>query len=256
MDNIKSELPKMLTDHKDGLRDFKRDKYEASFRDYYSMYLPLFDSIENKYKEIEDKQSFIDELAQFFVDTAKAGEDALKKKNQKDNYVIDQNSMMAVYVLPAIMEYNGESSNTLAETIVTKWNQAFIKYTLRIGRFDDIKKGFRTKLCYVTTAVCDSLGKDENCYELKLLKKYRDEYLCNQPDGEELINEYYNIAPTIVNRINKKDNAVEIFQSIFQTYINPCIQDIEANDNEACKQTYIKMIRVLQQEYMGYHNEH
>lgn len=256
LENIKAELPKLLFENEDGLRNFKRDRYEDAFRSYYAKYLPVLDAVEQSYKEKEDKQAFIEELADSFVTYAKEQENAVTKKSAKDNFLIDKNSLMAVYVFPAILEYKGESSSPLADAIVAKWNQVFTKYSLKIGKFDDIKSGFRYKLCYVTSAVCESLGKPEDCYELKVLKNYRDGYLSSQPDGEALIEEYYNIAPTIVKRINKKENAKEIYQNIFKEYISPCIQNIEAEDNEACKQIYTDMIRILQKEYMGYQNEH
>ncbi len=255
MENIKSELPKLLFDNEDGLKNFKRDKYEEAFRSYYGVYLPLFDEIEKQYQGAEDKHSFVEELADYFVSYANDRQSGLKKKIEKENFLIDRNSMMAVYVFPAILEYRGESSEPLANAIVAKWNAVFTKYTLKMGKYEDIKNGFRTKLCYVTTAVCESLGKDEDCYELRLLKDYRDHYLSSQPDGRSLIDEYYNIAPTIVNRINKRENAQEIYRNIFKNYISPCIHNIEAEDNESCKETYINMIRILQKEYMGCHYE-
>lgn len=256
IENIKAELPKLLFENEEGLKEFKRDKYEAAFHSYYAEYLPLFDAIEQAYQEKVDKQAFIEELAESFVVYAKEKEEAIKKKSAKDNFLIDKNSLMAVYVFPAIMEYKGEFSTPLAEEILSRWNKVFTKYSLKIGKYEDIKSGFRYKLCYVTSAVCESLGKPDDCYELKLLKNYRDGYLSSQPDGEELIEEYYNIAPTIVKRINKRENASEIYQSIFKDYISPCIQNIEAEQNEACKQIYTDMIRILQKEYMGYQNEH
>lgn len=256
LENIKAEFPKLLFENEDGLKNFKRDRYEEAFHSYYAEYLPILDTIEQIYKEKEDKQAFVEELADSFVAYAKEQENKIAKKSARDNFLIDKNSLMAVYVFPAILEYKGESSSPLAEAVVAKWNQVFTKYSLKIGKYDEIKGGFRYKLCYVTSAVCESLGKPEDCYELKLLKHYRDGYLSSQPDGEALIEEYYNIAPTIVKRINKKENAKEIYQNIFEEYISPCIHNIETEDNEACKQIYTDMIRILQKEYMGYQNEH
>ncbi|GHU54664.1 hypothetical protein FACS1894132_09650 [Clostridia bacterium] len=59
--------------------------------------------------------------------------------------------------------------------------------------------------CYITTAVCTSLEKPDDCYELTLLRNFRDTFLKNQPDGETLIKPYYEDAPRIVDKINKKN---------------------------------------------------
>lgn len=44
--------------------------------------------------------------------------------------------------------------------------------------------------CYITTAVCEFYGKPDDCYELTEFRKFRDEWLALQPDGELLIKNY------------------------------------------------------------------
>lgn len=62
-------------------------------------------------------------------------------------------------------------------------------------------------LCFITTAVCDSFGKADDCYELTAFRNFRDKWLVNQADGKNLIAEYYNIAPKIVEKINSLSNS-------------------------------------------------
>jgi hypothetical protein len=122
----------------------------------------------------------------------------------------------------------------------------------RIGlsSIEEINGGFRKGLCYITTAVCNSLDKEDECFELNTLRKYRDEYLLSTIDGEKIVNGYYNIAPTIVNRINKSKDSNEIYQEIWSTYISPCITLISDNKNEECKELYSKMVTDLEIKYM------
>ena len=68
---------------------------------------------------------------------------------------------------------------------------------------------------------------EDDCYELNLLRDYRDRYLAADRKGEALIEEYYNVAPTIVNRINKEENAGEIYENIYQEYLQKCVHLIE-----------------------------
>ena len=77
-----------------------------------------------------------------------------------------------------------------------------------------LKKEF---YCYITTAVCKSLNKPDDCYELNLLREYRDQYLMGTKDGE-ICKEYYNIAPTIVKRIDRSPDASEIYADIWEKY--------------------------------------
>lgn len=103
--------------------------------------------------------------------------------------------------------------------------------------------------CFVTTAVCDSFGKADDCYELTAFRKFRDGWLSVQPDGKSLIAEYYAIAPRIVANINRLTDAAQIYKSIWQKYLEPCLRFIERGDNLSCKNKYIDMIRELKRIY-------
>lgn len=41
--------------------------------------------------------------------------------------------------------------------------------------------------CYITTAVCGSFGKSDDCYELTMFRDFRDSWLRRQEDGKEII---------------------------------------------------------------------
>lgn len=103
--------------------------------------------------------------------------------------------------------------------------------------------------CFITTAVCDSLNKSDDCYELTSFRRFRDNWLAAQVDGPVLIAEYYDVAPKIVESINMKDNRDEIYQQIWHDYLEPCLVMIEKGNYAACKNLYIKMVRNLQKEY-------
>lgn len=68
--------------------------------------------------------------------------------------------------------------------------------------------------CYITTAVCEQYGKPDDCYELTAFRRFRDCWLMQQPDGKELISQYYDTAPAIVDLINKQENRVEIYNHL------------------------------------------
>ena len=102
----------------------------------------------------------------------------------------------------------------------------------------------------MTTAVCRSLDKPDGCYELKTLRDYRDRYLASSPGGRETIREYYNIAPTIVKRIERQKNADEIYRKIWKEYLERCIGLIETGKMEECREVYTKMVHELEREYL------
>lgn len=234
------------------MHQFKRDTYAEAFDSFLEKYSPLFQEIESAYQEADDKENLIKELADTFAASAKEDYEA-QKKAKRSSYLIDNNTMMVVYILPALNAFEGTFQEAMVPKLVDEYNATFTQYKIKAGTFDDINGGFKRKLCYVTTAVCLSLGKSEDCSEIKILKDYRDGFLLDESDGQTLIDEYYDIAPTIVNRINKKDNAHEIYKQIYQNYIEPCISLIGENRMHDCKELYVSMMRNLQQEFMVSH---
>lgn len=99
--------------------------------------------------------------------------------------------------------------------------------------------------CYITTAICEEFGKPDDCYELTSLRNFRDGWLANQPDGMDLIKEYYATAPGIVNAVNAMKNRSDIYHYIKDHFLVKCLSFIEADQLNDCKETYIKMVNYL-----------
>ncbi|HPS31462.1 MAG TPA: hypothetical protein PLZ43_14500, partial [bacterium] len=95
------------------------------------------------------------------------------------------------------------------------------------------------------TAVCDFNNRPDDCLELNILRWFRDNWLINQHDGKELIEEYYRIAPKIVEKINNEKNHESIYKNIETVYINKCIKHIEQKEYFAAKMLYIEMVNHL-----------
>lgn len=99
--------------------------------------------------------------------------------------------------------------------------------------------------CFITTAVCEYFDKPDDCYELTTLRHFRDHWLRTQPDGDELISEYYAIAPDIVGQLEMSPDKDVIYRELFENYISPCITYIEHAEYERCKETYMAMVNTL-----------
>lgn len=118
---------------------------------------------------------------------------------------------------------------------------------------DRMERGERDKpptLCFITTAVCDSFGKADDCYELTAFRNFRDKWLVNQSDGKNLIAEYYEVAPKIVEKINSLSNAAEIYKNIWNDYLSDCLKFIEVGDNLNCKKIYVNMVNALKEKFL------
>lgn len=244
-----NELPNLLLRIEKPLENFKRDKYPANFENYYRINEEILKAVENAYLFADNGVEFINEAAANFVQVIHATLESSEKKRAKERKLMDYNLCMAVYVIPAILEYKGEASELLADTILAAWKKQYPTTNLGKSTFENINSGFRKKLCYITTAVCQTLGKGDSCYELNLLREYRDNYLIYEPGGREIVSEYYDIAPTIVKRINRLPNYKQVYEEVWKKYLSKCISLIEKNKRLECKEVYSKMVRELQQQY-------
>ena len=130
-------------------------------------------------------------------------------------------------------------------------NTVSVSSALLGGSAHGFKKGFtQNSGCFITTAVCDSFNKTDNCYELTTFRYFRDNWLINEEDGKALIKEYYKNAPKIVETINSYSNKADIYLNIWNTYLKKCLHFIEDKKYKECKTLYIKMVKDLEKKYL------
>lgn len=105
--------------------------------------------------------------------------------------------------------------------------------------------------CYITTATCSTLGKPDNCLELTTIRRFRDKWLAKQKDGNQIISNYYQIAPSIVAAIDEQKNNEQIYKSIWDNYLNRIFNLILAGKNKNAKTIYLKMVNELTAQYLN-----
>lgn len=228
---------------------FSKKSYGSAFEKYYEAHAATYQAVETGYKNAIDKTQYLFNMAQAAVAPAVSAVNKLPGRSKREKELMDSNLCMVVYVLPGILYFKGECSGPLTDEILRQWKEQFPKTNLSAAPFEEIESGFHKKWCYITTAVCETFGKPDDCYELTVLRNYRDTYLQNQPGGEEAIREYYDVAPTTVKRINRQPDRKKIYRSIWETYLNPCLTMIENDEKESCKELYMEMVRTLQERY-------
>lgn len=113
-----------------------------------------------------------------------------------------------------------------------------------------IYKGNDTSGCFLTSACVEAKGLTDDCHELTVLRQFRDGYLKAQPCGQCEINEYYHIAPVIVERIKALPNANEILEQIYIELVRPCVELIEKGNNESAHDSYRRYVLSLTQRYL------
>lgn len=247
------QFPKLLFSIRDPLKDFKKNMYETRFRAYEEEQKEALLAIEEAYRASGQKDQLIKELVFDLLEKVQSQLEQKKGRRGQEDAMMNFNMSLVVYVNPALMDCNPSSGRPLVEELLRQWKERFPKTNLKPADFETINGGFKRRFCYITTAVCESLGKPDECYELNLLREYRDGYLMKQPDGEALIRHYYDIAPTIVKRIGREEDARRIYEGIWKDYLAPCIRLIEEADHEGCRAIYQDMVYTLDKRY--FHRE-
>ena len=239
------------------LTDLYRTTMDYEFRK--ATYDNRMDSLRKMYEELLEETAGIGDRAEEALESLAAcvpeyvaGDLAEQpSKRRKELRSLDHKMNMVSYFLPLMGLAPTEKARQLTQRMVDIWNEKMPEYKIGLSTYEGISGGFRKGLlCYITTAVCRSLGKPDDCYELTALRRYRDDYLLMSDGGRKLVEEYYNIAPTIVKRINREKNADEIYRGIWNDYLSPCIRLIEEGRNEECRDVYSQMVRRLEKDYM------
>ena len=180
--------------------------------------------------------------------------DELEAGWQKKGDMEDEKIVLAIFFVPMVRKQQLPISEEFVTILQKQWVERYPKSPFYLGDYESISGGFRKKflgLCFITTAVCQELGKPDDCEELTAFRAFRDGYLRSQPDGEALIREYYNIAPGIVTCINTCSDRHASYARIREEYLAPCYQDLLAGRNESCKARYVRMVRDLEREYLS-----
>ncbi len=84
--------------------------------------------------------------------------------------------------------------------------------------------GAGTGGCYVTTACCEAIGLADDCWELTTARRFRDNWLAEQPGGREEIAAYYRNAPAVIAAVSARPDTAALWCRLYAWYLLPfCI---------------------------------
>jgi hypothetical protein len=101
--------------------------------------------------------------------------------------------------------------------------------------------------CFITTACCDVLGLDDDCFELRSLRRYRDEVLVKQTGGAETIARYYAQAPGILAQLSAKTRKSRLL-SVYARFVLPAAVAAKFGLNALAYRLYVRMLNELSAE--------
>lgn len=136
-----------------------------------------------------------------------------------------------------------------------KWGEHYCKKLRQYVRADSPscryldKKSSNSGGCYLTTAMCDILGFEDNCDVLETLRAFRDNYMKENEECTLLLKDYDNVGPKIVECLNEDDNKIETAVTMLDFYIMPAIEYISVCDFDAAIDVYKNMTLGLMRYY-------
>ena len=113
---------------------------------------------------------------------------------------------------------------------------------------DDKKCTAPSQGCFLTTACCEILGLDDDCFELRTLRRYRDKVLPTLPRGNEAIAAYYRLAPAILRRLPQHGRA-DLLLSIYARFILPSAIAARLGLNNLAFQIYASLMGELARDF-------
>lgn len=250
-----NQIAAMLEQASSRVGEFKKKTYEDSFQRYYETNTHIWCMLAGIWQNDVFEEENAEQVAECLAARAQTMLDGVKIRSKRGALQLDVSLYMVAYFLPAIVAFQRRCGGREAEmmkltqTICGRWEEQLGQH-IQTSSYEDIQAGFKQKLCFVTTAVCLGLNKSQDCREIALMKRYRDEYLSGSEDGKAAIRAYYDIAPTIVKRIAREVSSEEKYLYLWQNYISKCVAYVESGENESCRQLYETMMSELKEEYM------
>jgi hypothetical protein len=103
--------------------------------------------------------------------------------------------------------------------------------------------------CFLTTAVVHWAGKADDCFELMVLRKFRDGYMRGLSEGPGMIKDYYEHAPQVVKAIQEEGRGEAEWPRVY-AMVQEAVELIEAGRNREALELYAAEYLRLKAEYV------
>lgn len=247
------ELPACVRDFRGYQKKITKNEYEAAFAAVYEAAASVFGKLDQALAGMPE--AFDAQIQAGVCHLIDALACDWEKQRNHAGARDDDKMVIAVFLVPAIRKLALAASEPFCAALQAEWVRRYPKAPFYLGDYDTISNGFRKKpfggLCFITTAVCEELGKPDDCAELTAFRAFRDGYLTACPDGAALIEEYYRIAPGIVSCIDLTTDRHETYRALREAYLAPCYADLQNGRMRECKERYVQMVRALEARFLS-----
>ena len=102
--------------------------------------------------------------------------------------------------------------------------------------------------CILATTVLLAAGKSEDCYELQMFRLFRDKYVRQLNNGDELITLYYEVAPKVISFLTSDSVSDTKIQNLYDK-LQKIVMYIEKEDYKMALDRCIQVFCSLLEEY-------
>lgn len=99
--------------------------------------------------------------------------------------------------------------------------------------------------CFITQAVMAAVGGHDSSHELQVLRAFRDGYMLKSPQTAALVKEYYQVAPLVVDALNRRPDAQQIYVEIYHRFVAPAVQAITQGNMPLALEIYAAMLKFV-----------
>lgn len=251
---LRERLPWLVTGYPDNLKKFTKKTFFTAFEGYENTNRATVDSIDPCVDACPDGEKAAVEL--LCKDMMEALDGVMQNDRRwgsasgQSKVLFDVKFTLAIFFTPLLGKRNLRCAEAFGKELNRQWLERYPKAIWSPGDYEEIAAGFqRHKLCFITTATCASEGKPDDCAELTAFRAFRDGWLTEQGETA-LIEEYYDVAPSIVTCIELCDEKQARYAEIRERWLAPCYRALQEGDPYTCRDRYVDMVRTLEQRYL------
>jgi hypothetical protein len=100
-------------------------------------------------------------------------------------------------------------------------------------------------LCFITSACSAALGLPDHAWELRCLRRFRDERLISMEGGASDIAHYYTVAPRVLDAIWQTYDPMRELNYLYRVYVFPSAVLAAVGADSAAHKHYRRMMRRL-----------
>ena len=92
--------------------------------------------------------------------------------------------------------------------------------------------------CYITTACVEVMGLEDDCHELRALRKFRDKHMLATIENCMKVADYYIHAPAIVSILDAREDKELFYKDVYKRFILKAVEAIDNYDYDIAMEIY------------------